>query len=138
LGPILAGGALAVALAGAAVGATAGGLVGVLIGMGVPENEARAYEAAVRSGQALVTVRADGREAVAAEILRHDGGEVRESSPLNNPANITDTVQSTAERYPPMAQPIEAARSTPQPGIGPNLEAGDEPVVPNEVSERPE
>lgn len=104
---------------------------------GISEGAAQRYEREVKAGRVLVAVEASDRPGIAREALRRDGGIVEEEPDLNDPANITDTVQSTAERYPPMTQPIEAARSVPRPGIGPNLE-GDlsEPVLPNDVSER--
>jgi hypothetical protein len=73
IGPILAAGPLAVALTGAALGAAGGGLLGALTGMGVPEEEARWYEAEVGRGGTLVTVTADGRYEEARRIL-HDHG----------------------------------------------------------------
>src|SRR5262245_64673370 len=59
LGPLVAAGPLAAALAGASVGAAAGGVIGVLVDLGVPDEEARRYVEAVRSGATLVTVTAD-------------------------------------------------------------------------------
>jgi hypothetical protein len=51
---LLATGALLAALAGAGAGGLAGTLVGALIGMGIPEEEARHYEAGLRAGGILV------------------------------------------------------------------------------------
>src|SRR5438270_1008318 len=45
LGPFIAAGPIMAALSGAAVGGAAGGLIGSLIGMGIPEYEAKRYEA---------------------------------------------------------------------------------------------
>ena len=45
LGPFIAAGPIMGALAGAGAGAVAGGLVGALVGMGIPEFEAKRYEA---------------------------------------------------------------------------------------------
>jgi uncharacterized protein (TIGR02271 family) len=63
IGPILAAGPIAAALGGAlggaGLGAVTGGLIGALTDMGVPENEARHYEDAVRQGKTLLTVRAE-------------------------------------------------------------------------------
>jgi hypothetical protein len=73
IGPVVAGGVLASLLASAALGAAAGGLVGALIGLGVPEEEAQYYEEEFRSGRILVTVRANGREEEAREILLSHG-----------------------------------------------------------------
>jgi uncharacterized protein (TIGR02271 family) len=73
LGPIFAAGWLGSTLAGAGIGAAAGGIIGGLVGLGVPENEARHFEQGVKEGRVLVTVKAEGRGAEVAEILRrHD------------------------------------------------------------------
>lgn len=56
LGPFIAAGPIMAALSGAAVGATAGGLVGALVGMGIPEYEAKRYEARLREGKVLISV----------------------------------------------------------------------------------
>src|SRR5919204_1502339 len=69
VGPVVAAGPLAAALTGAAVGAAGGGLLGALTGLGVPEEEARWYEAEVGRGGTLVTVRADGRYDEARRVL---------------------------------------------------------------------
>src|SRR5438552_16866922 len=74
LGPAIAGGILLATLGGVAIGAAAGGLLGTLIGMGVPEEEARYYEGEFGSGRTIVTVRADGRQQEALEILHRNGG----------------------------------------------------------------
>lgn len=64
-------GPLAAAIAGTPIGAVTGGLVGALNGMGVPEHEARAYEAGLREGQSLIIVRtADVMAVQVMEILR--------------------------------------------------------------------
>ena len=44
------------ALSGAAVGATIGGIAGALVGMGIPEYEAKQYEAKVKDGNILISV----------------------------------------------------------------------------------
>lgn len=71
VGPFLAGGLLATVL----TGAVAGGLLGALINAGIPENEARYYDEAVRGGQILVTVRAGSRAMEATMILERNGGQ---------------------------------------------------------------
>src|ERR1700744_1626314 len=48
LGPFIAAGPIMAALGGAAVVGTAGGLIGGLVGMGMPEFEAKRYDAKVR------------------------------------------------------------------------------------------
>ncbi len=80
LGPIMAAGALATTLGGAALGAAAGGLIGALVAMGIPEEEARGYEASVRGGSVLLTVAVSREEQVreARRIFaRFGGGDVR-------------------------------------------------------------
>lgn len=59
IGPILAAGPLAAALGGAALGAGMGGLVGSFAGLGIPDEDARRYEAAVREGGVFVSARAE-------------------------------------------------------------------------------
>ena len=66
---IVAGGLIAGALAGAATGAAAGGVTGALLGLGIPEDEAKAYEGEINKGSVLVTVNAAGREDEARQIL---------------------------------------------------------------------
>ena len=81
IGPAIAGGILVAVLGGAAIGAAAGGIVGALIGMGVPEEEAHYYEGEFHSGRTLVTVRADGRQQEATEILHRNGGYAADTRP---------------------------------------------------------
>src|ERR1044071_1021300 len=47
VGPFIAAGPIMAALSGAAVGAAAGGITGGLIGLGIPELEAKRYEAKI-------------------------------------------------------------------------------------------
>lgn len=64
VGPLIAAGPLAMALGGAATGAAMGGLAGSFAGMGIPDEHAQQYEAAVRQGGIFVSVRArDDEEA---------------------------------------------------------------------------
>jgi len=72
LGPLVAAGPLTAALAGASVGAAAGGVIGVLVDLGVPDEEARRYVEAVRSGATLVTVTADDAVAERAVAVMKD------------------------------------------------------------------
>ena len=55
VGPFIAAGPILAALSGAAVGATVGGIAGGLIGLGIPEIEAKRYEA--RSRRAISSSR---------------------------------------------------------------------------------
>ena len=59
LGALIAAGPIMAALSGAAVGTAAGGLIGALIGMGMPEFEAKRYDAKVREGNILISVHTD-------------------------------------------------------------------------------
>ena len=59
LGPFIAAGPIMGALSGAAAGATAGGLTGALVGLGIPEYEAKQYEAKVKGGNILISVHTD-------------------------------------------------------------------------------
>jgi hypothetical protein len=78
LGPAIAGGALLSLLASAGAGATVGTVVGGLVGLGIPEDDARVYEADLREGRVLVTVHlADERADEARSVLRQCGGAVR-------------------------------------------------------------
>ena len=77
--PGVAGAGAGAALGGAAMGAAVGGLVGALVGMGLPEEQARAYEARVKEGDVLLSIRAasDAEAAKAAEILElNDAADV--------------------------------------------------------------
>ena len=80
IGPIVAAGALATTLGGAAIGAAAGGLIGALVGAGIPEEDARTYEAHVKEGRILITAQAaTPQQAQAAHdaFERHGGSDVR-------------------------------------------------------------
>lgn len=75
VGPFIAAGPLAVALGGALAGGAAGGVIGALSGMGVPEEYAREYAAAIEQGQTLVSVRGEGLpDGQVALVLSAHGG----------------------------------------------------------------
>src|SRR5688572_5820134 len=75
IGPIVGGGILLSTLAGAGIGAAAGGLVGALAEHGVPEEDARGYEAHVGQGRILLTAHAnDEMQAQAAHRAFNDAG----------------------------------------------------------------
>jgi hypothetical protein len=73
LGPVIAGGTLAVILANAAGGAAIAGVVGGLVGLGIPEDEAKTYESDLRNGRTLITVKAANRYDEACTVLRRLG-----------------------------------------------------------------
>ena len=76
LGIVLAGPIVA-ALAGGGAGAVAGGLIGGLVGFGIPESNAKAYEAVLRDGGVVIGVTPknaqDAREIE--DFFRTNGGE---------------------------------------------------------------
>ena len=74
LGPVLAIGTLGTILLNATGGAAILGLVGALVGLGIPEEDAKYYEAEVQGGRFLVTVDTDGRDSDAWAILHRSGG----------------------------------------------------------------
>ena len=82
LGPIIAAGPIMAALAGVGVGGALGGLTGALIGLGVPEYEAKRYEARVKDGGILLSVHSDtaGEVVRAKEILEQTGAQDISSS----------------------------------------------------------
>lgn len=70
LGAFVAAGPIMAALGGAAVGAATGGVAGALIGLGIPEVEAKQYEAKLREGNVLISVHTEnGDEAKRAEQI---------------------------------------------------------------------
>ena len=64
VGPFIAAGPIMAALSGAAVGAAIGGIAGALVGMGMPEYEAKQYEAKVKDGNILISVHSYDSEEV--------------------------------------------------------------------------
>ena len=76
LGPLVVGGVLASALMGMGVGAATGGLIGALVGMGVPEEDARYFDAGLRSGRTLLTVSGTDRAPQAVAILERHGADL--------------------------------------------------------------
>ena len=91
LGPIVAAGALALALGGAALGAVTGGLIGALVDLGVPEEAALDYQNTVQQGGLLLTVETpdDAQEATVLALLeQHGGADVRA---YDTPDRVTST-----------------------------------------------
>jgi hypothetical protein len=78
IGPIMMAGAaattIATTLAGTALGAAAGSLIGALVGLGIPEEEARAYNDRVARGDYLVLVDGSEAEVAKAETVLSRGG----------------------------------------------------------------
>lgn len=69
-------GPLATVLAGTAAGAATGGIVGALVDLGIPEDQAKKYETAIKTGQVLVSVAVPDEEQHAVQaILNSYGGD---------------------------------------------------------------
>jgi hypothetical protein len=81
LGPVVVGGVLASTLLGMGVGAATGGLIGALVGMGVPEEDARYFDAGFREGGTLVTVNAGDGTPEAVAVLQRHGADFGPSRP---------------------------------------------------------
>lgn len=98
LGPFIAAGPIMAALSGAAVGATAGGIIGSLVGMGIPEYQAKRYEASLREGRILISVHAESADRVklAKDILQRNGAEDVASS---TEEGVSDKERGVSEDY---------------------------------------
>lgn len=109
IGPVIAAGPLAAALGagtgaviGAAAGAITGGITASLVDMGVPEAEATHYTEALRRGNALVTVTAEGEElALAMNILQ-------KHYPVDIEERAAQWRKYGWEGYDPLADPFTA------------------------------
>ena len=86
IGPAVVGGVLMSILASAGGAAAAGTVVGGLVGLGIPDDDAKAYEGEVRSGSTLVTVNADNRDTEAWQVLQRYGANFRESAIGTSPS----------------------------------------------------
>jgi hypothetical protein len=77
VGPFIAAGPIMAALGGAAVGTATGGIIGALVGMGIPEFEAKRYDAKVREGSILISVHTESgnQRDAAREIFRANNAD---------------------------------------------------------------
>jgi hypothetical protein len=77
VGPLLAAGPILAALGGAVTGGAVGGLVGSFAGLGVPSDDAKSYEEAVRSGAVILAVKAQDESLADASMstLRQHGAQ---------------------------------------------------------------
>ena len=77
VGPLIAAGPIMAALGGAAVGSATGGVIGGLVGMGIPEFEAKRYDAKIREGNVLISVHTEDSEQrdIAREIFKRNDAE---------------------------------------------------------------
>jgi heat induced stress protein YflT len=98
LGPVVVGGVLASTLMGMGIGAATGGLIGALVGMGVPEEDAKYFDAGFRQGGTLVTVDAGDATSEAVTILQRNGGDLGPSKGAS-PRREAEPAASGAERF---------------------------------------
>jgi hypothetical protein len=77
IGPFIAAGPIMAALSAAAVGTATGGIIGALVGMGIPEFEAKRYDAKVREGSILISVHTDSgnQRDAAREIFKRNNAD---------------------------------------------------------------
>jgi hypothetical protein len=73
IGPVVAAGWLASTLAGAAAGGATGGIIGALTQAGVKDDEAEVYAETLRRGGALVSVKAEDKDAARAQQIMDRG-----------------------------------------------------------------
>jgi hypothetical protein len=143
LGPVLGTGVLANALAGLAVGAAGGGILGALLGLGVPEEEAAAYQEHVQAGRVLMTIRSashiQARQIVAAldtsnayDVRIYGGSPVASSGPkapataATVPAAVVPVAAPAAAAPGPVDRTLAAPPPPDQPGP---LTSGDVAAV---------
>jgi len=113
VGPFIAAGPIMAALSGAAVGATIGGITGALVGMGIPEFEAKQYEARIKEGNILISVHAHDGDAIdrIKDIMKNAGaeditstGEVSVSADDRMPSNGALGARSGVRTIDPMSE----------------------------------
>ncbi|GAB2790343.1 hypothetical protein [Dyella kyungheensis] len=77
VGPFIAAGPVMAALGGAAVGTATGGVVGGLVGMGMPEFEAKRYDAKIREGNILISVHTESgqQKDVAKDVFKRNNAD---------------------------------------------------------------
>lgn len=77
LGPFIAAGPLMAALSGSGIGGSLGLLIGALTGYGVPEFEAKKYQAGLKEGNILISVHVDNNEEIkrAEEMMKREGAK---------------------------------------------------------------
>jgi hypothetical protein len=77
VGPFIAAGPIMAALSGAAVGTATGGVVGSLVGMGIPEFEAKRYDAKIREGNILISVHTESgkQKDVAKDVFKRNNAD---------------------------------------------------------------
>jgi hypothetical protein len=95
LGPFIAAGPIMAALGGAAIGAAVGGMTGALVGLGIPEIEAKQYEAKLREGNILISVHTEDSDEKqrAVDIMKREGAH-----------DISSTGEASVKDAPPAAR----------------------------------
>jgi len=140
LGPFIAAGPILSALSGAAVGAALGGITGALIGMGIPEYEARQYEAQIKEGRILLSVHAEDGESIkrVLQILKAanaqeiaTSGEAEPLSTSAEPTGVSSSTSTPADSIPPRPSIHPVPK---EPELPPTKEAPD-PRNPNPRSD---
>lgn len=110
IGPFVAAGPILAALAGAGIGGTLGGIGGALVGFGIPEIEAKRYEALVKDGGLLLSVHADDNDWVKrAEAVFKEHGALEVTSTSEVRASASDRKDRA------LGDEITADRSIPYP-----------------------
>ncbi|WP_156951078.1 general stress protein [Saccharibacillus sacchari] len=124
IGPLLAAGPIAAALAGIAVGATGGGLVGGLIGLGIPEDEAKAYDEHVGGGRVLLIVEANSESRPEVEAIFRNQYALNHTR-LGGSDDRTDNLQPTKTHG--VNTPVDTENSV-NPSVNPGLETPSSPI----------
>lgn len=77
VGPLLAAGPITLVLGGIGIGGSLGALLGSIVGLGVPTEQAKAYEQAIRDGGVFIAVRAAEGQMVhdVCRLLRQHGAQ---------------------------------------------------------------
>ncbi len=83
VGPLFAIGPITAAISGAVTGGALGGLIGAFSGLGIPTEQAQAYEAAVRAGGVVLTLKVEDHSAAdetSAILRRNEAREIESYS----------------------------------------------------------
>jgi hypothetical protein len=94
LGLFIAAGPIMATLAGIGVGGAIGGFSGALIGLGLPEYEAKHYEARMQKGGILLSVHCDSSDEIdsAKHVMERAGAE--DISVVSEPSSKSDTPEA--------------------------------------------
>ena len=110
LGPVIAGGTLAVILVNAAGGAAIGAALGIATGETYPQDQREYYEREFEAGHTIVTVKAGSRSDDAVTILHRNGGYDLDRD-ASRPSTTTTTRETTVKSTrPPVSLPTPTRR----------------------------